>query len=61
MVGRFSLGEQTAMILEEKPAAMPNAGVLTPFATDLAVEIISVSESAWVAEKAECWKGLKFG
>ena len=55
------MGEQTAMILEEKPAAMPNAGVLTPFATDLAVEIISVSESAWAAEKAECWKGLKFG
>ncbi len=53
----FSLGKQTAripdaaVILAETIAAMPDADVPIPFAPDLAVEVISVSESAWAVEK----------
>ncbi len=53
----FSLGEQTAripdvaVILAEKIAAMPDADVPIPFAPDLAVEVISVSESAAAVER----------
>ncbi len=53
----FTLGEQTAripdvaVILAEKVAAMPDADVPIPFAPDLAVEVVSSSESAWAAEK----------
>ena len=53
----FSLGKQTARILDvavilaETIAAMPDADVPIPFAPDLAVEVVSVSESAWAVEK----------
>ncbi len=53
----FAFGEQTARIpdvavlLAEKVAAMPDADVPIPFAPDLAVEVVSSSESAWAAEK----------
>ena len=53
----FTLGEQTAripdaaVILTKKIAELPDADVPIPFSPDLAVEVISVSESARDAEK----------
>jgi len=52
----FTLSEQTvripdvAVVLAEKLAAMPDADVPILFAPDLAVEVVSGSESAWAAE-----------
>lgn len=53
----FSLGEQTARIpdaavlLSEKVARLPDDEVPIPFGPDLAIEVVSVSESARDAEK----------